>query len=190
MAFVVILAYSYCWWFRNPAITTWDVPNLVNNGINYQPWSPDFWTINSTKLGVLFAIQSNSNSQLAATSDSWRVHSASIRRWRKATSSLKAQLSSVSLPTRIRVVTHIGYLQRSGSWSMNKSFMNLISLMNLKFITNPDRTGWQKDPKCGGTGHELGNSFSLEDVGCLSWGPKFSTSDWKSIYKYTHIPIQ
>ena len=22
----------YCWWFRNPAITTWDENNLVNNG--------------------------------------------------------------------------------------------------------------------------------------------------------------
>ena len=27
----------YCWWFRNPAITIWDVKNPVNNGINYQP---------------------------------------------------------------------------------------------------------------------------------------------------------
>ena len=25
------------WWFRNPAITTWDVKCLVNIGINYQP---------------------------------------------------------------------------------------------------------------------------------------------------------
>ena len=22
----------YCWWFRNPAITTWDVKKLINNG--------------------------------------------------------------------------------------------------------------------------------------------------------------
>ena len=28
----------YCRWFRNPAITTWDVKKTpVNNGINYQP---------------------------------------------------------------------------------------------------------------------------------------------------------
>ena len=28
----------YCWWFRNPAITTWDgAKTSVNNGINYQP---------------------------------------------------------------------------------------------------------------------------------------------------------
>ena len=27
----------YCWWFRNPAITTWDAKSLVNTGINYQP---------------------------------------------------------------------------------------------------------------------------------------------------------
>ena len=27
-----------CWWFRNPAITSWDcAKTLVNNGINYQP---------------------------------------------------------------------------------------------------------------------------------------------------------
>ena len=25
---------KYCWWFRNPAITTWDVKNAVNNGMN------------------------------------------------------------------------------------------------------------------------------------------------------------
>ena len=28
---------SYCWWFRNSAITTWDVWKLVNTGINYVP---------------------------------------------------------------------------------------------------------------------------------------------------------
>ena len=29
---------TYCWWFRNPAITTWDdAKNLVYNGKNYQP---------------------------------------------------------------------------------------------------------------------------------------------------------
>ena len=42
---------SYNWCFRNPAITTWDVQNLVNNGINYQPqlvFPPDFCTINMT----------------------------------------------------------------------------------------------------------------------------------------------
>ena len=47
----------HCWWFRNPAITTWDVKkNVVNNGINYYYycswWSPDFWTINSISFNV------------------------------------------------------------------------------------------------------------------------------------------
>ena len=32
-----IRVWCYCWWFRNPAITTWDVYNLVNHGITYQP---------------------------------------------------------------------------------------------------------------------------------------------------------
>ncbi len=33
----VTFAICYGWWFRNPAITTWDVQHLVNSGINYQP---------------------------------------------------------------------------------------------------------------------------------------------------------
>ena len=29
---------SYCWWFRNPAVTTWEcAKTIVNSGINYQP---------------------------------------------------------------------------------------------------------------------------------------------------------
>ena len=38
---------NYCWWKKS--CTTWDVYNLVNTGINYQPQLvQDFWTINST----------------------------------------------------------------------------------------------------------------------------------------------
>ena len=34
---LIIFWEYYCWCFRNPALTTWDVKNPVNNGINYQP---------------------------------------------------------------------------------------------------------------------------------------------------------
>ena len=32
---VLFMQVGYCWWKRS--CTTWDVQNLVNNGINYQP---------------------------------------------------------------------------------------------------------------------------------------------------------
>ena len=45
----VIGTRTYCWWFRIPAITTWDVWNPANHG-GYLPYQPvqDFWTINSS----------------------------------------------------------------------------------------------------------------------------------------------
>ena len=36
----------YGWWFRNQAITTWDVKETVNNGINYQPQLVDAGFLN------------------------------------------------------------------------------------------------------------------------------------------------
>ena len=40
-------SWPYCWW-KTSQTTTWDVANLVNSRINYQPQLvslPDFWTI-------------------------------------------------------------------------------------------------------------------------------------------------
>ena len=36
-ALVATISHQSCWWFRNPAITTWHALNNVNNGTNYQP---------------------------------------------------------------------------------------------------------------------------------------------------------
>ena len=50
----------YCWWFRNPAITTWDVENPANNGINYQPqlviagYQPSTVCVNASKFLLFF----------------------------------------------------------------------------------------------------------------------------------------
>ena len=42
---------SYCWWFRNPAITSWGwlfIYHDLKGFIHPRWWSPDFWTIKST----------------------------------------------------------------------------------------------------------------------------------------------
>ena len=44
---------SYCWWFRNPAITTWDANKpVVNDGINYQPQLVIAWFLNHQQYHV------------------------------------------------------------------------------------------------------------------------------------------
>ena len=49
---------------------TWELINLVNNGINYQPQlvTPDFWTINSTSM-ITFA----GSNQLEILARSWHT---------------------------------------------------------------------------------------------------------------------
>ena len=53
----------FCWWFRNPAITTWDLKNPLHSGVNYLHLSwfwhrPDFGLepINSTYLTGKFTM--------------------------------------------------------------------------------------------------------------------------------------
>ena len=50
----------YCWWFRNPAITTWDVYSPTNNGrfsistgAGFLPWKQTQWVI-SKRLFIIF----------------------------------------------------------------------------------------------------------------------------------------
>ena len=47
----------YCWWFRNPAITTWYVKNPVNNGINYLSTGAGFLPSTVAPIDVMYLLK-------------------------------------------------------------------------------------------------------------------------------------